>query len=276
MREIFDFAAWRSVLVSSGSELGTRVASFLPNLLGALLILVVGWVVSRIVRSITTRALHRLGLDRAADRVRLTETLRLAGTTEVPSRIAGRFLYWLLMLVFLLSAVDMLGLSAVTSTIDRLIGYLPNVFAAVVIIVVGLVIGRFARGLVSSGAAVVNVGQAARLGTVVNGIIVLVLSVLAIEQLGIATELLVTLIAVLLGAACLTMGFAFALGARQLVAHILAGHYLRQSLIVGGMVEVNGRRGEVERIGPIDTMFRGDETRWSMPNAALLEEIVVR
>jgi hypothetical protein len=276
MEKIFDLEAWRLVVVNSLSELGTRLASFIPGLVGAVLILLLGWVVSRILGSMAAGVLHRVGLDRAAERLRLAETLHRAGWTEELSTIIGRLLYWIVMLTFLLSAVETLGLVVVTSTIDRLIGYLPNVIAAGLILVIGLLIGRLAQNLVSSGAAAANMIEAARLGVVVNAIVVLIVSVLALEQLGIETRLLVSTITVLLGATGLTMGFAFALGARQIIAHILAGHFLRQSLTAGGAVEVRGRQGQVERVGPVDTLIQSGDQVWSIPNATLLEESIGR
>jgi hypothetical protein len=74
----------------------------------------------------------------------------------------------------------------------------------------------------------------------------------------------------------LTLGLTFALGARPLVTHILAGHALRQVLPQGISVEVAGRNGVVERVGAIDTLFRSGDHKWSMTNAALLDEVIVR
>jgi hypothetical protein len=80
----------------------------------------------------------------------------------------------------------------------------------------------------------------------------------------------------LIGVLGLTVGATFALGARGIVSHILAGHYLRQSLPERSTVEVIGRRGTVERIGAVDTLVRDEERLWSIPNARLLEEVVGR
>jgi hypothetical protein len=273
---IFDLAAWRTVLVDSLVELGATVARFLPSLVATLVILGVGWLVSRVVEAVAARTLHQLGLDRVSRRLRLTEFLGQAGITAPPSRITARLLFWVLMLTFLLSAVDTLGLSAVTSTIDRLIAYLPSVIAAGLIVILGLLLGRLVGNLVSSGAVAAGLDQARRLGAAAQSLVVMVVGVLAIEQLGVQAQILVTVISVVLGAVSLTLGVAFALGARPVVSHILAGHFLRQSLVRGGAVEVEGRRGVVERVGPVDTLIRDGERAWSIPNARLLEEVVGR
>lgn len=276
MSEIFDVEAWRQVLVSSLTELTGRIAAFLPSLVGALVILAVGWAVSRAVEAVARRALHRLGLDRASDRLRVSEVLAQGGIAGRPSAVLARLLFWVLMLSFLLSAVETLGLTAATATIDRLVAYLPNVIAAGLIVIVGLLLVRLAGNLVGSGAAAAGIVQAARLGAAAHTGVVIVVTVVALEQLGVNTEILVTVLTAVAAALTLTLGAAFALGARQLVTHILAGHYLRQVLDAGRTVEVGGRSGIVERVGAVATLFRSEDRLWSIPNARLLDDFALR
>lgn len=276
MSEIFDLAAWRQVLVNSLAELGKTVAGFLPNLAATLVILGIGWLVSRLAQAVSERLMVRMGLDRASDRLRISDVLREAGLSASLSRILARLVFWVLMLTFLLSAVETLGLTAVTVTIDRLIGFLPNVIAAGLILVFGLLLARLVRNVVSSVAAAAELGQATRVGGLAQGTVALVVGVVALEQLGIETEVVVTLITVTVAALGVALGFAFALGARPVITHILAGHFLRQTLPPGGSVEVDGRRGIVERVGAVDTLLRNDAGAWSIPNARLIEEVVAR
>lgn len=276
MVEIFDIEAWREVVVGSLSELGSTVAGFLPNLVGAVLILVIGWIVSRLVEAIASRGLRQLGFDRASGRLGLGDTLARAGIERPPSQILALLFFWILMLTFLLSAVETLGLTAVTATINRLIGYLPNVIGAALITVIGLLLGRFVGSVVSSGAAAADLAQSSRLGGAANSAVVVVVVVLALQQLGVDTGILITVTTALVGALGISLGLAFALGARPLITHILAGHFLRQRLPSGLGVEVQGQRGIVERVGAVDTLLRADDRAWSIPNAKLLDEVVLR
>lgn len=276
MSEIFDVEAWRQVLVHTLTELVGTVAAFLPSLVATLVILAGGWLLSRIVQAVTQRLLHQVGLDRASRRLRVDETLQQAGIAAMPSRIVARLVFWVLMLTFILSGVETLGLKAVTATIDRLIAFLPNVIAAALILVLGLLLARLVRNLVSSGAAAADLSEAPRLGALSQGIVALVVGVIALEQLGVETQVVVTVITAVLGALGVTVGIAFALGARPVITHILAGHFLRQSLPSGGSVEFGGRRGILERVGAVDTLLRDGDRTWSVPNGRLLEEVVER
>lgn len=276
MGNVFSVENWRDVVTSSLEQFGTTVGHLLPALLGALLILLIGWGVSRLVQSVVRRALRRFGLDRTVARLRLTDSLRRANIESEPSEIVARVLFWILMLTFLLASAETIGLSAVTTTIGRLILYLPNVVGAAFIVVVGLLVGRMAQRLVASGSEMAGLPRADRVGAVVRGIVLLVTSIVAVEQLGLKTDILVRVITVLVATFGITMGLAFALGARTVVTHILAGHYLRQTLAIGQPVEVAGRKGVVDHVGTVSTVFRKGDRSWSVPNAALLDDVVVQ
>jgi len=276
MDQLFDLAAWREILVRAFSELSANIAGFIPNLVGALLILALGWMLSRALEAVSARALRTVGVDRVATRLRIAELLERADVRLSLSQIVARLLFWVLMLTFVLSSVETLGLSAVTTTIDRLIAFIPGVIGATLIAIAGLLFARFSATLVSSSAAAAGFANASRLGFVAQIAIAALVLVVAIEQVGVATHVLVVPLAVLLASAGFAVGLAFALGARPLVTHILAGHFLKRSLPRDASVEVGGRRGFVDRVGAVDTLLRGDDGSWSIPNARLLDEIVVR
>ena len=273
MESLFDLEAWRQVLQNSLSALGTSIGSFVPRLLGTILILLLGWLAATLVAFVSRRALRRIGLDRLAEKVRVPAGLERAGIKSPPSVVLSKLFFWFLLLVFVISAVDSLGLTAVTNTIDRFVDYIPNVLAAGLIVLFGLLLARLVRNIVVSGALAANVNQAQRLGSFAHGVITVMVVVLAVEELGVDTRILVAVITGVVSAAALSMGLAFAIGARPLVTHILAGHFLRQQLVPGGSIEVDGRRGQIERVGALETLLRNDDQAWSIPNSMLLDAV---
>jgi hypothetical protein len=267
---------WGQIPADSLNKLRGSMAELLPNLVGALVILAIGWVLAKILAAVLRQILARVGLDRAASRFQLSQALRQVGISAAPSAALSRLLFWILMLATVLIAVDALGLSALTSTVDRVIDYLPNVFAAGLILILGLVLARSVQNLARSATSRMGIAQAYRLGDVLNGLVILIIAVLVLEQLGLKTDVLIMMLTVFVGAVGLTMGLALALGARPIITHILAGQFLRQNLPEGRMIEVQGRRGMVERIGPVDTLLKDEQGTWSIPNARLLEETIGR
>jgi len=276
MDELPRIAVWRDALLEATTDLGTRAAAFIPNLAAAVLIILFGWLIGRALEFTARRLLRAFGLDRAAALFRLTDVLRRAGLPVSLSDVVATALFWLVMFGSLLFSVHTLGLDAVTATVDRLVRFIPDLIGAALIVVLGLLFSRVVETVVTSGAAAAGLVRTARLGFAVRLLIVSLVVVVAAEQLGVATSILVGPLTAVLAAAGLAAGLAFALGSYPVVTHILAGHFLKQSLPRNSFVEVDGRRGIVERVGAIDTLFRDGEESWSIPNAKLLDLVVKR
>lgn len=276
MEKLWDVQAWRNVVVHAFSEIGTEVVDFLPNLIGAVLVLFLGWVASRLTELVAGRILRTLGVDRAAARLHFGDVLRRAGVNLPVSGIVARLLFWLLMLTFVLSSVETLGLEAVTQTLHRLVGYIPNIIGALLTTLLGFLLARFLGTIASSAAAAAGFASARRLGFLAQILVGALVIVIATEQIGVATTVLIVPLTAVLGALSLAGGIAFALGARPIITHILAGHFLKRSLPRDVFVEIEGKRGVIERIGPTDTLLRDGEKRWSVPNAQLIECVVLR
>lgn len=276
MNQLSDFAAWRDVFLQAATELGTKLAGFLPSLIGAALILLAGWLLSWALAFVAGRSLRAFGLDRIATRLRVTDVLQRAGVRMGMSEIVARLVFWLLMLVFLLSSIHTLGLTAVTATLDRLVAFVPNLVGAALIALFGLVLARFIGTLVTSAGTAAGFPNAMRLGLLVQILLTGLVIVVAVEQLGVDTNVLMGPLTAILAAAGFAAGLAFALGAHPIITHILAGHFLKESLPRDVFIEVGGERGIVERIGATDTLLRNGQESWSIPNAKLLDLVVRR
>ena len=191
-----------------------------------------------------------------------------------PSQIVGGVAYWLILILFVMGAAEIVGLTAVKSAITRILSYIPSVISAALVLAAGVFLARFIGNVVNSAAAAAaaNLSYAKGLGAVAPTSIVVMVVVVTLEQLGVDTQILITVITV--AAITAGMGLTFALGSRDIVTAILAGHYLRQSLPEGEAVEVDGRRGVVDQIGPISTTFRDGTNKWSIPNRRLMDEVI--
>ena len=265
--------AWRDVVVEHFSALGIKLAAFLPSLVGAVLILLVGWGVSWLLGIIARRILRGLGLDRLGTRHRVAERV---GLQRGLSDALGRLVFWSFMIVFALASVHTLGVGAVTATIERLMGYLPDLIGAALTALLGILLARLVGSITTSAAMAAGVGSAPRLGFLVQGLGLALVTAMTVEQLGLKTNILVIPLTAVVAALSLAGGLAIALGARPVITHILAGHFLKQSLPRDHFVEIDGERGIVERIGATDTLLKNGDKRWSVPNGQLLERVVVR
>ena len=267
------FTEIRELLLSMIQQTAEAVVLFLPKLVGALLVLLLGWLFARLMRSILERSI-RAGLDAVLDRTGLNQALERTSMTATPSEILGGVVYWLLMILVLMASSRILGLDAVSDAIARILGYIPSVVSAALVLAAGVFLARFVGNLVTSGAAAASVSYAEGLGAVARTAIVVMVGVLTLEQLGVETQILITVITVTVAALVAGMGLAFALGAQPVVRGILAGHYLRQTLPTEGELEVAGERGVVQEIGPVHTVFRDGDHTFRIPNARLVDEVI--
>lgn len=274
MTALFDLENWRATILAGLHDLRDLSVQFLPKLLGAVVLILVGWAVAWLIQGLTRLLLRRLGLDRLVVRLGVAEALSGVLRGRSASRAVSRFVFWILVILFTLLAAQMLELNAVTRTTNEFLAYIPKILAAATFLGLGFLLSRFVYGVVQSGAALGSVEHAPRVAAGASLGVMVIAFVVAIDQLGVSTDLLVSILTTLVAVVGLSMGAAFALGARPIVTHILAGHYLRKRLAVGDEVEIEGRHAVVERVGPVDTLFRSDDAVRSVPNGALLEQTI--
>ena len=196
---------------------------------------------------------------------------------NVPA-IVGTIVFWLLMCVFVMAAFNILGLKELSAATGKLVNYIPNLLVATVVIVVGLLVASFLRGVVATSADRLGVSYAERLAAACYYALALLTFIMAFKQLGLEFALLDKLILIAFGGLALGFGLSFGLGGRDVMAGILAGYYLRQRLSAGDHVQVAGLEGTVREVGPVATILETDEggliNRHTVPNTKMLNEAV--
>ena len=266
---------WSQSFVAAMTALWTKVASFIPDLITALIIVLLGFVIARIVDAVLSKGLAKLGLDRLMTGAGVTKMLSRIGIASPVSAVIGKIIYWFIILTFVVSAAETLGLARVSATLDAFALYLPKVFGAALILLAGLLLSHLVAGMVRGTVESIGADYAGGISRLVQGLLVIITVSLAIGQLQIETQLLNTVIAIVLvsfgAAAALAMG----LGSRDTVSQIIAGVYLRELYQVGDRIKVEEREGVIEEIGTVKTTLVDDEGRFiSIPNRTLLDKPV--
>ena len=180
--------------------------------------------------------------------------------------------------MFLTAAFNNLGLPEVSAAVDGLIAYVPKILIATVIIVVGLLVATFIRGVVATSADRVGVSYAEHLANGAYYILALMTFLAAAEKLDINFKLFEQMILIAFSALALGFGLALGLGGKEVMGGILAGYYTRQRLQNGDHVTVGGFEGTVRDVGPtsttIETFEDGLINRRSVPNVKMINEAV--
>jgi len=257
------------------SDIGDSVASFAPDFLAALAILVVGWVVARLSRLLVEQVLRRTGLDRMAERTGITHTLAQADIQASISKLAGQLVFWIIFLFFLASAVETLGLAAASEPLRALIVYLPRILAAGLVLLGGLLFASLVAKTVTAMAISAGLEFGNTLGQVGQVLVVSLALVLAIDQLGFNTAVLNGLLTNTLTAILAGGALAFALGGRDVAANVLAAHYARELFELGETISLDGIEGTLESIGPVKCTIATQDGLVSVPNSDLTTRTVV-
>lgn len=202
-----------------------EIGAFIPRLAAAIGILMLGFLLAKAAERLTDWFFHRIGFDRFMQEGGVTEALERAGTTLDPSSVLAKLVFWTTMLLVILVAADALGVGAVSELFAEMLGYVPNVFAAVFVLVLGIVLGEFVKDLVLASAGALP--AAMTLARAAKGAIVLLAMFMALEQLDIAQDVLLVFFVAVAGAAALATGIAFGLGGRDVAAQITRDWYER-------------------------------------------------
>jgi len=212
---------WTDVLVSSLQNLWTQVIAWLPNLLGALLVFVVGLIVAAGLGSLVEKVVAALKVDALLRRLGVEEYTKRANMELNAGHFAGQLVYWFMLLAFLLAASDILGFFALSSFLRDVLLYLPNVVIAVLIMLAALVVANLAKGLVRASVMTAKLHAAKFLGSAAWWVVMTFGGLAAMVQLGIAVSIINTLITGLIAMMALAGGLAFGLGGKDYAAHLM-------------------------------------------------------
>lgn len=200
-----------------------QIGSVVPALLGATVILLTGYFLARQVQRWADDVLKRLDFNRMAAAGGLDEVVGRTGSLLDPVRALAKLVFWLVMLVVILLASTALGLESINQMFGTMLGFIPTLIAAIVIVILGMIVGEFVRGVIlASAGAVAGVPTLAKMA---KGAVVLVSMFLALEQVGVAGEIITATITLVVGAVALAVGLAFGLGNRELAGEITRRWY---------------------------------------------------
>ena len=206
-------------------ETFAQLGDVIPAMLGALVILFAGYLLAKLIEQGTERLLHRIRLNQALERGGVMDAVERGASHFNPVKVIGKTLFWIMMFAVIMVAATALGLESLAGVFTELVGYLPSLMSAIVIMIVGIVLGRFTGGLImASAGAVQGAPTLARVGRF--GVVILSVF-MALQELGIGTELVTTAFAILFGAVAFGSALAFGLGNRELAGQITREWYER-------------------------------------------------
>ncbi|HEU4800947.1 MAG TPA: hypothetical protein VFS94_09960 [Gemmatimonadales bacterium] len=209
---------WNRLLVGLG-----EIGSVLPAFLAAGLILLTGYVLARQVQRWVDDLLKRADFNRMAAAGGLDEVVTRTGSRLDPVRALAKLVFWLVMLVVILLASTALGLESINEMFGIMLGYIPTLISAIVIVILGMIVGEFVRAVVLASAG--TVAGVPTLAKLAKGAVILIAVFMALQQIGVAEEIVTSAFTLILGAVALAAGLAFGLGNRELAGEVTRRWY---------------------------------------------------
>ena len=210
-----------TVVQGAWNAFATKITVFLPKLMGAVIIFVVGLIASKLIEMGVVKLLKLIRFDVAADKAGVKNFLDKGGIEKTASEIIGTLVYWFIMILVLIATLDALGLPIVSDLLNQIFVYLPNVVAAIVVLILGVLFGNLLSAVVRTSASNAGLASAEGLGKAALYAIIVFSAAIALIQLGIGEEIVTYAFGLVFGAIALAIGLAFGLGGKEVAAGYL-------------------------------------------------------
>ena len=195
--------------------------AFIPQLLGAIVILVVGYIVAKILQAVVSRVLKAVGFDGWMERGGIKQFFERAQTRETPATVLGKLVFWFVFIITITMAADALGIQQVSQVLAQLIAYIPSIIAAILILILAALLANFLSGIVRGATDNDILANIARYAIIVYAVFA------ALTELGIAVQLTAPTFLIVLGAVALAAAIAFGWGGRDVAKDLIERYYDR-------------------------------------------------
>jgi len=245
-----------------------------PRVLLGIVVVLVLLLAAKMIEWLLRALLVRIRFDGLLEQTGVDKVLQRAGIRQSLNQVLPRLAYFLLLFLFARTAAEAFGLSAISEAIAALFGYLPNVVAAVLLVVVGSAVSQFAGQTVTGAAQESGIEFAKPLGSLVSGLILFIVGVMAVGQLRFDTDMVRIVTICTLSGLALAFGLSVGLGTRDITRNVMAGFYARKIFTPGDLVEIRGQRGVLKAITATQTLIEQETGLVGVANSVFLDDTI--
>lgn len=261
-------------LLKIAFDLRDLVLGAVPRLIVGIAVAVALVVTAKVIERVLRSLLIRIKFDSLLKSAGIDTMLQRVGIRESLNQFLPRLVYFLLLLLFARTAADGFGLTAISNGIGAMFAYLPNVIAAVLVVIVGTSVAQFAGQTVARAAEESGIEFGKSLGSIVSGLVLFIVGVMAIGQLQFDTAMVRIVTICLLSGIALAFGLSMGLGTRDITRNVLAGFYARKIFSPGDPIEIRGERGVLKSITATQTVIERETGLTTVANSVFLDETV--
>ncbi len=266
---------WKDTILNSLRNLTDGFFESLSSFFGALLTLFIGWLLAKFIRFIFVKVLRSIHFDQLVEKLNIESLFIRLNIKIKPSAIIGKFVYWLILLVFIISATEILGWEIVSKEISKLIEFLPKLLFALIFFIVGFYLSEMIKKAVYTATNSAGISGAKAISNIVFYVLMIFISITSLDQAGVDTTLFTSNITLIIGGALLAFAIAYGFASRDILTNILASFYVKDKYKVGLKIKVNGTKGVIENSDTLSiTILTEDKRKLIIPIKKLISEEV--
>nr|WP_321236435.1 mechanosensitive ion channel [uncultured Psychroserpens sp.] len=247
---------YKNIAMDSLSTMWHEMTKIFPSIIGALVILILGWLVTKIVVKIIKKALKLANANKLDDKLNEIEIVEGKKLNFDTIKIVSTFVKWLIYIMLLIMVSDILNLKIISEQISSFLGYLPQLFVALVIFTAGLLFANFVKKGLKSFFESMDLSGAKIISQIVFFLLLIFISITALNQAGVDTEIITSNFTMILAAFLVAFALAFGLGAKEIVGDLLKTFYTRKTFEVGKKIEFQDEIYEVDAIENISVVLK--------------------
>ena len=264
----------KEILANTLSKLIEQSSTFISNLISAILILGIGWLIAKGVAFILKSFFSKIGLDKLGEKIKDMELLRKYDFDFKLSHVISTVVYVLIMLFLSVSAADTLGVPAISNMFLMLVNFIPKLIVAIMMTLLGLFVSDLARKFVETLCKSFNIASGKLISMAVFFFLGFISIILALGQAGINTNLLESSFNIILAALALAFSVGYGLASKDILINILSSIYSRKKYSIGDLVEIQGVKGTITTIDNTNIILESDGFKTSFPLKVLQSEKV--
>ncbi|GHB26323.1 mechanosensitive ion channel family protein [Mongoliitalea lutea] len=267
---------WAEVTLNTFLKMGEQLSSNLLSVLGAVIILVLGWLTTKLITFILGKVLEKSKIDALSHKLNESKSFGNSKIEFDLSKVIIAFVKWIMYLVFLTVAADILNWTVISNEITNLLAYLPKLFSALALLIIGLYIANFIKKAIKGLLEAIAFSGAGLVSSIIFFIIAIIFTLTALNQAGIDISVITGNLIIIVGGVVLTLVISIGVGSIELVQKSLYTYYVRRNYSTGDQVTFKNKKGTIQSIGNLTVVIASEEGEFHVPIKDFANEVTIR
>jgi hypothetical protein len=261
----------KNALTKSVTSMMNSFSEAVPKIIMLLILLLIGWIVARVIRTVVAKALKVVNLQKGLDKMELTPMLVKVGISDV-AKFMSKLAYWFIMIIVMITAAETVQLDMISSGLASLISYMPKLFAALVILLIGMFVANAIKKVVYTATDSIGLSGAQVISNIVYYVLFIFVVVTAINQTGIDTDLITSNITMVFAAILVAFAISYGFASKDIMTNMLSSFYTKDRYKVGMQVKVGDVSGTIVKLDNLSLTVQADDRKIVIPVKHLISE----